>query len=72
MTTTMTYEPVFNQSSPSPIPYYTTSFEYDTAGSLITVTDPLDKDTTFTYNVAGQPVTITDDEQDDRSDLPVG
>ena len=35
-----------------------TTFAYDTAGHLTTVTDPLSHQTTFTYNPAGQPVTV--------------
>ncbi len=61
VTTTMTYEPVFNQVKTVTDPLsHTTTYDYYADGSLKTVTDPLSKVTTFTDNVAGQPLTVKD------------
>ncbi|MGH2459982.1 MAG: RHS repeat-associated core domain-containing protein, partial [Chloroflexota bacterium] len=61
VTTTMTYDPTFNQLTSITDPLnHTTSFGYDSAGNLTTVTDPLSHQTTLTYNAAGEPLTTTD------------
>ncbi len=61
MTTTLAYEPIFNQVASVTDPLnHSTSFGYDTLGRLTTITDPLNHQTTLTYNTAGQPLTVTD------------
>jgi RHS repeat-associated protein len=60
VTTTFTYEPVFQQVKTVTDPLnHTTAFTHDSRGSVIAVTDPLDHQTTLTYNPAGQVATIT-------------
>lgn len=60
-TTTLTYEPVYNQVASVTDPLnHTTSYGYDSKGSLTSVTDALNHQTTFDYNTAGQTISITD------------
>ena len=61
VTTTFTYEPVFNQVATVTDPLsHTTTFGYDAKGNLTTITNALSKTTTLTVNAQGQPLTITD------------
>lgn len=61
VTTTFTYEPVFNQVATVTDPLnHTTTFGYDAKGNLTTITNALNKTTTITVNSAGQPLTIKD------------
>jgi RHS repeat-associated protein len=60
VSTSMTYEPAYNQIATVTDPLgHTAAFNYDTSGRLTTITDPLGHETTFTYNGAGQPLTVT-------------
>jgi RHS repeat-associated protein len=60
VTTSMTYEPAYNQLATVTDPLsHTTAFAYDAQGRLTTITDPLGHETTFTHNSAGQPVTVS-------------
>jgi len=61
VTTTMTYEPAFNQVTSLTDPLgHTTRFTHDSRGNRTAIIDALGKQTTFDYNAAGQPVSITD------------
>jgi RHS repeat-associated protein len=61
VTNTLTYEPQFNHlATMTDQLNHTTSFTYDSRGSLIAVTDPLGHSTTFTYNSAGQVISVAD------------
>src|SRR5207245_5448786 len=61
VTTTVTYEPTFNQVASISDPLsHTTSFSYDVAGNLTTITDPLGHQTTLIYNPQGQPTKMAD------------
>ena len=61
VTTTMTYEPVYNQVATVTDPLtHTTTFGYDAKGNLTTITNALSKTTTITVDSQGQPLTITD------------
>ena len=60
VTTTFTYEPVFNQIETIEDPLgHTTRFIY-TGPNLTTIRDPLLHDTTMAYNAAGQVTSVTD------------
>jgi len=61
VTTTMTYEPTYNQVATVTDPLnHTTTFGYDPKGNLTTITNALSKITTLTVNAQGQPLTIKD------------
>jgi RHS repeat-associated protein len=61
VSTSFTYEPVFNQLASVTDPLtHTTNFSYDPQGNLTLTTDPLGHQTSATYNSAGQIVTFTD------------
>jgi RHS repeat-associated protein len=61
VTTTSTYERLFNQPLTIADPLnHTTSFAYDSTGNLVAVTNPLGLGTSFTYNSQGQPLTVSD------------
>jgi RHS repeat-associated protein len=61
VTTTATYEPVFNKLTSVTDPLnHTTTFGYDAKGNLITLTNPLNQTTTITRNPEGQATAITD------------
>jgi RHS repeat-associated protein len=61
VTTTMTYDPVYNQLATTTDPLlHTTTYGYDAQGKLESITDHLNHATTFTTNSRGQVTTITD------------
>ena len=61
VTTSFTYEPVFNQMTSTTDPLnHTTSFGRDSQGNLISVTNPLNQTSTVAYNEFGQPTSATD------------
>ena len=60
-TTTLTYEPTFNQvTSITDALGHTSTLSYDGHGNLLTATDPNGKTTHLTYNGTGQVLTATD------------
>jgi len=60
VTTTYTYEQVYNQVATITDPLgYTTTFSYDNVGHLATVQDALGNQTSYTYNIFGQPLMVT-------------
>jgi YD repeat-containing protein len=61
VTTTMAYEPLYNQVTSVTDPLgHATTFGIDAKGNVITVTNALGKSTTLAYNGSGQPISITD------------
>jgi RHS repeat-associated protein len=60
VTTTYTYEPVFNQVATITDPLnHTTSFFYDAFGNLERIRDANNNETTYLYNPQGQPISVT-------------
>jgi len=63
LTTTLTYEPTYQQVASVTDPLtHTTTFSYDPAGNLETVTDHLNQTVVFGYNGEGQVTSVTDGE----------
>src|SRR5713226_1077635 len=61
VTTSMTYEPTFNQlASIVDQLNHTWSFGIDSSGNTTSITDPLNHAVTLGYNPAGQLTSITD------------
>jgi RHS repeat-associated protein len=61
VTTTLTYEPMFNQIASVTDPLsHTTNFSYDNQGNLTTITDALQHQTTLTYDVQGKALSVAD------------
>ena len=61
LTTRYTYDPRFNDLASVTDPLqHTTTYGYDSAGTLTNITDPLQHQTTFGYNGQGQVTTVTD------------
>jgi RHS repeat-associated protein len=68
VTTTYSYEPMFNQLASIADPLgHTTSYSYDQTGNLTSITDPLGHPTTFTYDGQGQVLTTADASSDTTS-----
>src|SRR5207247_4214891 len=62
VTTTLTYEPNFNQVETITDPLsHTMTYDYDAVGNLTSITTPLGPQTrtTLTHNELGQPLTVT-------------
>lgn len=59
-TTTLTYEPIYKQTTSATGPLGSVSFVYDDKGNMIRMTDVRNQQTTFTYNSAGQLLSMVD------------